>query len=85
MDLDTIQKFGYTTSGISLYSYAIGLMSGDQLMIGWLGNQTDKNITEVTDKISKIRSLNDCPVVHSTFKIQGKWKEVVLSLELTRW
>ena len=81
-DLNSLHSFGYRLS----FYYGLGSISGDSLVTGWLGNQTEKNTTEVADKISSLKSLKDCPEIFGRFKINGKFrlKTTKLILELTR-
>ena len=81
-DLNSLHNLGYKLS----FYYGLGYQSGDRLVTGWIGNQTDKNVTEVADEISNIKSLDDCPKTFGKFKINGKYKlrTVALGLELTR-
>ena len=78
-ELNLLNKLGYTRS---LY-YGLG-QADDSKLIGWLGNQTEFNITEIVNQISRIKTLKDCPEVIAKFKINGSLKDVPLSLNLTR-
>ena len=80
-DLDSLLKLGYKHN----YNYGHGYLSEYELLT-WLGNQTVMSITEVADKVSSIKSLDNCPKVYGTFKTHGQKqiKEITLSLELTR-
>ena len=62
------------------------MYSSKRMVNGWLGNQREKNTTEVADKISSLKSLKDCPEIFGRFKINGKFrsKTTKLILELTR-
>lgn len=78
-ELNLLNTLGYSRS---LY-YGLG-QSDDTRLIGWLGNQTELNITQIVNKISKIKTLEDCPEVIAKFKIDGRLEDVPLSVNLTR-
>ena len=80
-DLDSLLKLGYKHN----YNYGHGYLSEYELLT-WLGNQTVMSITEVADKVSSIKSLDNCPKVYGRLKTHGQKevKEIILSLELTR-
>ena len=79
-DLDSLHKLGYQYG----FYYGSGYISGYEKTTGWLGNQTNLNVTEVADQVSNIKSVQDCPKVNGRFKIDGQYVTRTLNLTLTR-
>ena len=79
-DLHSLNKIGYKFS----FYYGVGYISNDRLKTGWLGNQTDMNITEVVNKISNVKTVDDCPEVVAKFNDGGRLKDTPLRLNLSK-
>lgn len=81
-DLHSLHKIGYKIST----HYGRGNINSQKNLISWTGNQTEMNLTEVAQQISKFKILKDCPKVQAKFKIIGLYKVnyIILDVELTR-
>ena len=78
-DIDSLQRLEYYHA----FYYGVGSVSNSE-DIGWLGNQTEMNITEVVNEISKIKTLNDCPKIKGKFKLNGKHETIQVRMNVTR-
>ena len=79
-DIDALNEL---THKLSLY-YSLGVSGITKLLIGWLGNQTELNVEEVADKISSIKTLEDCPHFIAKFRIDRNLVDVPLRFNLTK-
>ena len=78
-DLEELQSIGYDHS----YDYSSGLSKEGDL-IGWRGNNSDDNITAITQKLSVLRTVQDCPQIKAKFEQKGMMVKKTLSRDLSR-
>ena len=77
--VEELERLGYQFS----YYYSIGQASHGW---GWRGqaNQTELNVSQIYDRISSIKTSQDCPHLVAQFREDGRIREVGLKLRLTR-
>ena len=78
-DLGELQSLGYEHS----HDYTMGV-SPFYHSDGWIGNQPAVSAEEVSQRISIIKTVEDCPETIGQFYVGEKIEEVVLEMALTR-
>ena len=77
-----LQKFVKKRDEWTWYD-SLGL-SSDGDLVGWKGNQSDVDIGHLTQTLSVIRTMEDCPQVKAKFEENGTIVKRKLSLQLSR-
>ena len=81
--MSSLRRLGYSES----FAYAMGSLK-DQKALGWRGTDPSLDVKDITQRISVIKTIKDCPVVIYTmanFEMDGRFRnEKMNSVSLTR-
>ena len=66
------------------YYYTFGELDANNTGFGWVGNQTELDVSQVVERISVIKSVSDCPELYAAFRVNQKIVYEEISMNLTR-